>query len=301
MNLCALSGNDCRRVDPTKAPIAPVIRDVLNGDWNTAKMTLPWITERGYLNSQMPLFSETYSWNSSGAGLGLGGGSTWRLFDRCGDGKELSEDRHWLLLALCRERVTCEVVILVLPPMVRSEESLNVTPGILDGVSVASGVRIDEWNAVVHGAVRVNLRLDISIRSATITDGRGVGSKPNTGNVHQGVGSCVRYGNKKCSIGPAFDSARHSLTLNRVSPMVFSPNELALVISTVLLGSPIFSELPYKYTSRGCLQNMPQSAIVWSLKWCSCWNWLAGSRCKMSNLRYITSWRMRRICQNHDL
>ena len=39
----------------------------------------------------------------------------------------------------------------------------------------------------------------------------------------------VRYGNKKGFTGPAFDSARHPLALNWVSPVVFSPSELALV------------------------------------------------------------------------
>jgi len=71
--------------------------------------------------------------------------------------------------------------------MVRSEENLNTTPGTLDGVSVVSGVRIDERNAVVHGAVRVTLTLDIPIRSPEITDERSAGFDPSTGNVHQCV------------------------------------------------------------------------------------------------------------------
>jgi hypothetical protein len=48
-------------------------------------------------------------------------------------------------------------------------------------------------------------------------------------NVRQCVDVSVRHGNKKCFTGPAFDSAKHPLALNRVSPMVFSPNEFALV------------------------------------------------------------------------
>jgi hypothetical protein len=60
------------------------------------------------------------------------------------DGKELIESRHFLPLALCREHVMCEVVLLGLPPMVSSEESHNVNPGTFDGVCVVSGVRIDD-------------------------------------------------------------------------------------------------------------------------------------------------------------
>jgi hypothetical protein len=160
----------------------------------------------------------------------------------------------------------CEVVLVVLPLMVRSEESRNVTPGTLDGASVVSAVRIDDRNAVVHGAVPLNQRLDIPIRSPGMTDVRSAGFDPSTDNVRQCVGGSIRYGNKKCSTGPAFDSAKHPLALNRVSPMVFRRPNLLSSISTVLLGPRIFSQLPSKYTSSVCLQNTPQSAIVRSLK-----------------------------------
>jgi hypothetical protein len=96
-------------------------------------------------------------------------------------------------------------------------------------VLVVSGVRIDERNAVVHDAVRVTLRHHIPIRSPAITDERSAGFNPSTDNVRQCVGGSVRYGNKKCSTEPAFHSSKHALTLNRVSPMVLSPTELALV------------------------------------------------------------------------
>jgi hypothetical protein len=37
--------------------------------------------------------------------------------------------------------------------------------------------------------------------------------------VHQCVGGFLRYGNKKCSTGLAFHTAKHPLALNIVSPM----------------------------------------------------------------------------------
>ena len=119
--------------------------------------------------------------------------------DRCGNGKEWRQNRDLLVEALCREHVMCEVVLVVLPPMVRSEECLNVTPGSLDSVSVVSGVRIDERNAETF-------RLNIRIRSPAITDERSAGFNPSTDNVRQSVEGSVRYGNKKCFTGPAFDS-----------------------------------------------------------------------------------------------
>lgn len=52
---------------------------------------------------------------------------------------------------------------------------------------------------------------------------------PGTYNVLQCVGGSVWSRNKKCSTGLAFNTAKHPLALNRVSPMVFSPTELSLV------------------------------------------------------------------------
>ena len=69
-----------------------------------------------------------------------------------------------------------------------------MTPGTLDGVSVGSGVRIDERN-VVHGAVHVTQRLDIPRRSPAITDERSAGFDPITDNVRQSVDGSARYGN----------------------------------------------------------------------------------------------------------
>ena len=92
-----------------------------------------------------------------------------------------------------------------------------------------SGVGIYERNAVVHGKVRVTLRFEIPIRSPRITDERSAGFDSSTDNVRRCVGGSIGYGNKKCTNGPAFDSAKHQLALKRVSAMVFSPTELTLV------------------------------------------------------------------------
>ena len=88
---------------------------------------------------------------------------------------------------------------------------------------------------MIHSAVRVTLRLDIPIRSPEITDERSAGFEPSMGNVLQCVDGSVRYWNKKCSTGPAFDFVKHPLPPNRVSLVVFSQTELALVDLNLLV------------------------------------------------------------------
>ena len=104
-----------------------------------AKMSLSEMAARAYLTSQMPLFSGDeqleVTWHSTQPVRG----EDRKTVDRCGDVRKLSEHRH-LCPSLCREHVMSEVVLVVLPPMVISEKSFNVTPGIRDGISVVSGL-----------------------------------------------------------------------------------------------------------------------------------------------------------------
>ena len=90
-------------------------------------------------------------------------------------------------------------------------------------------VGIDKVDAVVHSAVRENLRVEIAVRTPAITDNRSAEFDPGMFDGRQCVGGSVRYGDKKCSTGPSCNTVEHPLTLNRVSPMVLSPTELALV------------------------------------------------------------------------
>jgi hypothetical protein len=60
------------------------------------------------------------------------------------DGKELSELMHPLCLAPRREHVMGEVECLVFTPVKKKKKNLRVTPRTIDGVSMVSGVRIDE-------------------------------------------------------------------------------------------------------------------------------------------------------------
>ena len=117
----------------------------------------------------------------------------------------------------------------VVLPVVRSKEGLNVAPRALDCICMIPGVRINERDQVIHGAVRVTVSPDILIRNTSVADERGAGFDPSTNNAHQCVGGSVQNWNKKCSTGIAFDTAKHPLNLYRVSPMVFTPTEFTLI------------------------------------------------------------------------
>jgi hypothetical protein len=75
----------------------------------------------------------------------------------------------------------------------------------------------------------VTLRTEIAVRNPAITDDRSARFDPVTNDSHQRVGGSILNVNKECFPGLSFHTARHPLTLYRVSPMIFSPTELALV------------------------------------------------------------------------
>ena len=84
-------------------------------------------------------------------------------------------------------------------------------------------------DAVVNGAVRETLRVEIKLRIPAVADDRSAWFDPGVYNGRQCVNGFVRDGNKKCSVGPSFNTAKLPLTLNTVYPKVFTPTELALV------------------------------------------------------------------------
>ena len=76
--------------------------------------------------------------------------------------------------------------------------------------------------------MRVTLRTKIAVHTPAITDERSAGFDPVTYDGRQCVNGSVPYGYKKCSAGLSFNIAKHPLTLNRVSPIICSPTELAV-------------------------------------------------------------------------
>jgi hypothetical protein len=93
---------------------------------------------------------------------------------------------------------------------------------------VGASALVNEPYAMVDGAVRVTLRVEIAVRTPTITDDRSAGFHPRIYYSHQIFGSSVRNGNDKRFTGLAFNAAEHPLPLNKVSPSLFALSELSL-------------------------------------------------------------------------
>ena len=87
--------------------------------------------------------------------------------------------------------------MVVFPPVLLAEEHLDATPCGLDRISVVPGVGIDEVDAVVDGAVRETLKVEIAVRTLAVTDDRSARFDPGMYDGRQCVGGSVRYGNKK--------------------------------------------------------------------------------------------------------
>ena len=134
-----------------------------------------------------------------------------------------------MCLAPRREQVMGQMIFVVLPAVVLAKENLDAMPRALDCVSVITGNRIAELDAVIDSMVLVTQRPEIMIRSPAITNDLCAGFDPVTYYCQKCVGGSVLDGNKKCLSGLSLYTAKHPMTLNRVSPMIFSPTELALV------------------------------------------------------------------------
>jgi hypothetical protein len=88
---------------------------------------------------------------------------------------------------------------------------------------------VNELYAMVYGVVYVPVRVEIKVRTPTVTDDRSAGFEPCIYNGLQSVGGSVRNGNEKRSPGLALNTAKHPLPINRVAPAVFVLTEPALV------------------------------------------------------------------------
>jgi hypothetical protein len=64
--------------------------------------------------------------------------------------------------------------------------------------------------------------LEIPVRRPAVTDDVSAGFDSGSKNIHQGVSSSVRNGNEKCLPALALNTAKDSLPLKRVAPVVFA-------------------------------------------------------------------------------
>ena len=153
--------------------------------------------------------------------------------------------RHALSPASGREQVVRKVIFVVFPAIVLSEEHFDGMPRAFDGVCVGPSVGVDEVDAVVDSPMSVTLLVEIAASSPRIADDRSAGFNPVTYYGHQCIGGSVRYRNEECVTGFTLNTTEHPLTLDRVSSMIFTPTEFALinfdglVRTTYLDGAPL--------------------------------------------------------------
>jgi len=185
-------------------------------------------------------------------------------------------------------------------PVVRAQKSLHMKPRAVYGICMGACTLFIETNVMVNCAVRVTCRVEIPVRSSALTDNRGDRFDSCIYNGLQSISGSVRNGNEKRFTGLTLNTAKHPLLLNMMALWYFRRPNLLSSILTFLLGPPIFSEQPSMYSSIVCLLYKPHSAIVLGEKRCSlCIIW-AGTRRKMSCVRYITSCKVSLLCWNHE-
>jgi len=139
-----------------------------------------------------------------------------------------------------------------------------MTPRGLDGVRVSSSTLINKASAVIDGALRAILRIEIPVRCPVITDDRSAGFDPCIYNGLHSVSGYVRNENEKRFTTLVLNTAKHSLPHNRVAPMNLRRPNLLSSIAAVLLRPPIFSEQPSLYTNKVYME-----AIVLGVKRCA--------------------------------
>jgi len=95
-------------------------------------------------------------------------------------------------LAARRTLVVCEVIMVVLSPVVLPEEDLDAMPRGLHGICVVPGVRIDEVDTVVDSAVQETLIVEIAVCTPAVTDDRSAWFDPGMYDCRQCVGGSFR-------------------------------------------------------------------------------------------------------------
>ena len=204
---------------------------------------------------------------------------------RVGVGDEVKDWKEWRYtkgLASRRKHIMRKVVMVVLAPVVLDQENPDAAPRGLHDVCVVPGVRIDGVDAAVDGAVRETLRVEIAVRTPPVTDDRSAGFDPGVYSGRQCVSGSVRKRNKKCSAGPSLNTAKHPLNPDRVSPMVLTPTEFALVsFDGLVRTTDLFRAALHEYQHAIFAEHAPvhDGSVP---KQCSFWIWWAGSRRTMS-------------------
>jgi len=142
--------------------------------------------------------------------------------------QESCEWVHFLRPALRRELIMSKVINVVHLPVIRAYVSLHMTPCTFYCVCVGASALVNEPYSIVDGVVCVTLRVEIAVRTPTITDDRSAGFDPCIYDGHQSFGSSVTNGNEKRFTRLALNATKQPLPLKGVAPAVFALCELAL-------------------------------------------------------------------------
>ena len=105
-----------------------------------------------------------------------------------------------------------------------------MAPRALDGVVMSARTPINEASVVIDGAMRVTLRVEIPVRRPAITDDCSPGSCMYNG--HKSFSGSVRSGNEKRFTRLELNTAKNSLNLNSVAPMIYAPTDFDSLVRT---------------------------------------------------------------------
>jgi len=181
-------------------------------------------------------------------------------------------------------------------PFVRAQKSYHMMPHAPYSVCVGACTLVNEANAMVNGAVRVTFRGEIPVRSPAINDDRSVGFDPRIYNGHQSVGGSVRNGNEKSFTGLALNTAKHSLPLKRVAPMIFAPIELVFVdLDGLVRTADLLRAALHVHQHRLSAEQAPCFDCNGTEAKLLCIVW-AGTRGTISYVRYITYCKVSLLC-----
>jgi hypothetical protein len=144
------------------------------------------------------------------------------------------------------------------------KKSLSPPPRAFDRVRMSSSPLINESDRMVDSAVCVAVGFKKPVRRPAVIGDCSAGFDPDTNKSHQGASGPVRNGHKEGLAGLPFDTAKHPLSFQSVSPLALAPTELAFVDFDSLVST---ADLLAANSNMTCRQNWPQSAAVPELKY----------------------------------
>ena len=139
------------------------------------------------------------------------------------------------------------------------------------------------------------MRVEIAVRTPTITDDRSAGLDPCIYNGLQSVSGSVWNGSEKRFNGLALNTAKHPTPLNRVAFMTFGPTELAL--DGLVRPADLLRAALHVHQHGLSAELAPVRDRIWTEAMLFLGK---AGRDAAHDVRIITSWRERLQCRNHE-